>query len=446
MNPIMQDQPLIPFKVFGLQRTGTNLMVALMLRNFHVHSLEIGAEWKHGPIREPERIWNAQPARFILCVKNPYAWTVSCYRYLRKLYGVDPTVSLEFQRDPSVSFEEFLIRPSYGFPTPIHHWNQMYRLWLSTLPPQRTVVVRQEDQLIDQRKVLQTVQRQFGLSRRAAELQPFAERVDTDSRLLGPMDCDYYLDRQYMLEYSPCVLERVNALIDVPLMKQFGYETERWALEDRQINELKLVVRPCATDAADALQHTFDPYHLKQLHETGVEMRACLDIGAGIGAAAAWVKWLWPRCRVLTYEVCPDRLRVLRVNARKLGDVECIRVAVTDSRAAQIPLDDLCRDTNCNHSGSSAIVGAASLEKAAAGLANVDLLRVGSARALQGILRQLQDGGLASRIRWICGRLPSDGFQAQILAQIPRSYRVQTWPAATGEFFLAERLVELRAR
>ena len=40
----------IPFKVFGLQRTGTNLMVALLTRNFVVRSLEIGAEWKHGPL------------------------------------------------------------------------------------------------------------------------------------------------------------------------------------------------------------------------------------------------------------------------------------------------------------------------------------------------------------------------------------------------------------
>ena len=442
----MQEQPLIPFKVFGLQRTGTNLMVALMLHNFHVHSLEIGAEWKHGPIREPERMWNAQLARFILCVKNPCAWAVSCYRYLRNSYGFDPTVSLEFQRDPSVSFEEFLIRPSYGFPTPIHHWNQMYRLWLGTLPPQRTVVVRQEDQLIDQRKLLQTVQRQLGLSPRAAVLEGFAEKVDTDSRLLGRMDFDYYLDRQYMLEYSPCVLERINALIDTSLMKRFGYETERWTLDERQINELKLVVRPCTGDAADALQCTFDPYHLRQLRKSGVEIRACLDIGAGIGTAAAWVKSLWPQSRVLTYEVCPDRLRVLRINARRLGDVECICAAVSDSRAAQIPLGDLCRDKSCSHAGSSAIVAATSLEKAAAALVNVDLLRIGSARALPGILRQLEDGGLVSRIRWICGKLPSNGSSAQVLTKISKSYRVQTWTAGTGEFFLAERLAVPNAR
>ncbi len=65
---------VIPFKVFGPQRTGTNLMVALLTRNFFVHSLEIGAEPKHGPVEKVERQWNGTPARFVLCVKNPYAW------------------------------------------------------------------------------------------------------------------------------------------------------------------------------------------------------------------------------------------------------------------------------------------------------------------------------------------------------------------------------------
>src|SRR6185437_7112132 len=150
--------PAIPFKVFGLQRSGTNLMVALLTRNFHVHSLEHEAEWKHGPVRMPNRTWNGVPARFILCVKNPYAWVVSCYRYFQRSWQCDPTVAPQFQQNPSMPFDQFLRSPSYGFESPIHRWNQMHRLWLATLPTARTQVVRQEDQLTQSREVLYRIE------------------------------------------------------------------------------------------------------------------------------------------------------------------------------------------------------------------------------------------------------------------------------------------------
>ncbi len=78
--------PVIPFKVFGLRRTGTNLMVALLTRNFFVHSLEIGAEWNHGPVD-------------------------SCFRYFQGSLDADPTVTPQFVTNPSMSFDEFVVTP-----------------------------------------------------------------------------------------------------------------------------------------------------------------------------------------------------------------------------------------------------------------------------------------------------------------------------------------------
>lgn len=220
------SETLVPFKMFGLQRTGTNLMVALMLRNFDVHSLESGTEWKHGPVKMPQRTWNRQPARFVLCVKNPYAWAVSCYRYFRKAKGVDATVAPEFLAKPSMSFEEFVTGPTYGFPTPIHRWNVMYRLWLNTLPADRTVLVRHEDQLRDQVCVLKTVERRLGLVRRAAALQPIHERIDVNAKPVGPMDVRYYEERAYLRKYSPQLLEATKLLVDKSLSRQLGYDSE----------------------------------------------------------------------------------------------------------------------------------------------------------------------------------------------------------------------------
>src|SRR6185312_4357526 len=198
-------------------------MVALLTRNFHVHSLEHEAEWKHGPVRMPNRTWNGVPARFILCVKNPYAWVVSCYRYFQRSWQCDPTVAPQFQQNPSMPFDQFLRSPSYGFESPIHRWNQMHRLWLATLPTARTQVVRQEDQPTQSREVLYRIERHLELQRLGADLRVIQERIDVNARPSGPMNCDYYLNHDYIAAYSDNDLRLMDKILDRDVLGHLGY-------------------------------------------------------------------------------------------------------------------------------------------------------------------------------------------------------------------------------
>src|SRR4051812_23752277 len=105
--------PKVPVKIFGLQRTGTNLAAALLSRNFQVKLIEHGTEWKHGRVGDASRTWNGSPVGFVLCVRNPYSWLVSCYRYFTKALGRDPTLPPQFAQDPPSSLESFVKSPSY---------------------------------------------------------------------------------------------------------------------------------------------------------------------------------------------------------------------------------------------------------------------------------------------------------------------------------------------
>jgi hypothetical protein len=215
------------FKVVGLQRTGTNLMRALLERNFLVDYLEEASTgWKHGPLRNPNGVWDGIAARFVLCVKNPYAWAVSCYRYFCRDRGADVTICPHFIRKPAESFEDFAHRPHYSWPTPFHRWNQMNRLWLSTLPHERRVVVRQEDQLTDQLRVLSSVEQVLGLKRRHPNLDVITRVVDTDARILGPFDGEYYLKRTYLEQYGPGLLREASRMLDGALMTELNYDVE----------------------------------------------------------------------------------------------------------------------------------------------------------------------------------------------------------------------------
>ena len=161
----------VPYKIFGLQRTGTNLMAALLERNFRVLSLEPRTEWKHGPVGKVQRTWQGQAVRYVVCVRNPYAWLVACYRYFQKVKGLDRSIAPQFERNASMSFDEFVMTPSYGFDSPVARWNQMNLHWLSELPPKYTAVVRQEDQLTGQVAVLKRIERRFGFSRKSDGLK-----------------------------------------------------------------------------------------------------------------------------------------------------------------------------------------------------------------------------------------------------------------------------------
>ena len=216
-----------PFKIVGLQRTGTNLMRALLERNFLARYLdEASTGWKHGPLRSPNGVWDGVAARFILCVKNPYAWAVSCYRYFCRDRGADVTICPHFIRKPPETFEEFARSQHYSWPTPFHRWNQMNRLWLSTLPYDRRAAVRQEDQLTDQLGVLRSVERVLGLKRRHPNFDVITRVVDTDARILGPFESEYYLKRTYLEHYRPGLLREVSGMLDRKLMSELNYDIE----------------------------------------------------------------------------------------------------------------------------------------------------------------------------------------------------------------------------
>jgi hypothetical protein len=441
----METHKKIPFKMFGLQRTGTNLMVALMQRNFHVHSLEIGAEWKHGPPMSTDRQWNGERARFVLCVRNPYAWMLSCYRLFRRTHETDSSVAPQFRRDPSMSFEEFAVSPSYEFETPIHRWNQMNRLWLDNLPGDRRTVVRQEDQIQGQASVLERVERELRLTRLSVELRPIDAKIDINAAPAGAMDRDYCIDREYMSAYGPTLLDRVHVTLDWGLMARLGYPAERCTLAEREIRGLRLTVRQCTSDASEIRDMTLDPYRFSEIAGSGRPVKWVVDLGAGIGAACALARKVWPDCHVLAYESCPENLRVLRINARRLGNVTAGCVPIWDGGTPSIPnglplslragSDQTgTRDGGDSPNRAAAIPLADAIQKSG----TIDVLRIGCSRSLIPVLQQADSAGMLPKITSICGRLGASEEDCDDIARLlAQTHVVKKWNAPGGIFFQA---------
>jgi len=216
----------IPFKIFGLQRTGTNVMAALLTQNFYAKSIERWTDWKHGRVEELLVSWNGVPVRYVVCARNPYAWLVSCYRYFQKAIGRDPTLPPQFVQNPTISFEQFLTTSSYEFVNPVDRWNRLNRHWLEALPSSSLEIVKHEELLDDQVPVLVRLERGLRLSRRHAALCRIHRRVDV---VPGghPVERGYYLNGGYMSEYTPSMLDCVDRQVDKRLVDRFDYFTEQ---------------------------------------------------------------------------------------------------------------------------------------------------------------------------------------------------------------------------
>lgn len=210
------------FKVFGLQRSGTNAVHKLLCDNFKVVSLDHSYGWKHG---SAEAFINAeQGAVLVHCVRDPLAWLESCFRFFKRTVGIAGT-DKRFRR--AWCFHEFLRRPHYEFANPIDRWNRMNRHWMTAYAgPVLTV----RDELIygsdSQTQFIAWVKQQLGWQRHE-KLSLCDLRVTPAGTLLNErMDSGYFVKRQYLARYSPEDLLHCHCHIDWELAHLMGFTKE----------------------------------------------------------------------------------------------------------------------------------------------------------------------------------------------------------------------------
>jgi hypothetical protein len=115
--------PLI--KVWGLQRTGTNLVQLLLKENFNLKVLGDEYGWKHSLPISPVEFKELDVFHLVLS-RNPYTWPLACYNLFKRI-PEEWTHCPRFKQ--RWSFEEFLQNPHYQYSNPIYRWNAFYLYW-----------------------------------------------------------------------------------------------------------------------------------------------------------------------------------------------------------------------------------------------------------------------------------------------------------------------------
>lgn len=181
--------------------------------------------WKHmNP--DPERIGAEALAsvRFLMVVKNPYAWALSLYK---RPYH---TALREGE-----SFEEFLVRPlavmarreNIGLRplTAPEVWTCKMKGYLALdAAAAHAVIERYEAFLEDEEAALDRVAGALGVTR-CDRHQPIEAGVKQADRAVSQADyASYYLQEQWRAHLSPAAIEAINARLDPDLVARLGYQ------------------------------------------------------------------------------------------------------------------------------------------------------------------------------------------------------------------------------
>jgi hypothetical protein len=206
-------------KMFGLQRTCTNVVLKGLLANFYVVSCEEGREWKHGKIGPSGEDIQA----IVCCFREPLAWLVSMYRWS---FSDDRHGCPHFNK--TWSFAEFLVNRHYDWLTPLDRWNEVNRHYLEWLHAhsERGIAVRSEDMMSVEcaRQQYLRIGVHFSLRLRSDQVRVFTDRVDNTQILTTwPMNYDYYTQRQYLSEYTDELRSAVIRNVDQWVVNQLGY-------------------------------------------------------------------------------------------------------------------------------------------------------------------------------------------------------------------------------
>ena len=202
-------------KVYGILRSGTNYLSALLEANFRVHSLDSTEKgWKHGPIQvHPE-------VRSVLIVRDPYTWITSFYDWERIHNRTEAQLS-EFISSPVTHRR---LRECWNVSDPIDAWNTAYSSWLASADERDLVVIRYEDLLSDFGVELRRVEDRYHLRRRKPELEDITDRVDTWRTPNPRPEFIRGAGSSNRIPLAPEVLRLVTERLDREVMAELGYD------------------------------------------------------------------------------------------------------------------------------------------------------------------------------------------------------------------------------
>jgi len=204
-------------KVYGLLRTGTNYVSALLGENLDI--VILGPEkggWKHGPIEITDDVTN------VVVVKSPYTWIESFYNWEVIRKRTEAASLLEFATAP-VSHRQ--LADVWGARDPVDAWNKATASWIQAQSTHDVLVTRYEDVIADVAREITRFTERFPTRRRHRTPVDISSRVGPGWKTVGPVDRDRYTTG-VSTRLDPEVVALLDARLEPELMRTLHYSPE----------------------------------------------------------------------------------------------------------------------------------------------------------------------------------------------------------------------------
>lgn len=234
-----EDDSTIFIKPYGLRRTSTNFIKAVLEDNFNAKLIPHIGDSKHSEphiinpdfsqpydnfidrekLDNKEQIellkLNINSIKYLLCVKNPYSWLVSIHKY--------STLTIE-----NFDYRITDLKNKKQLANAIQKWNVYNQNVIKFCKenPNLTYLLRTENLICgDIEREIQNIAMKFYLTQLGENLAVTNNIVDPRYlRTNVKFNPDYYVNEEYLNMFSREDLDYINQLLDRDVMKTLCYE------------------------------------------------------------------------------------------------------------------------------------------------------------------------------------------------------------------------------
>lgn len=211
---------------YGCPRSGTNIVRIALMENFNV-DVDNQCANKHGRHRGPCSM------NFIICIKDPYSWLHSFFRFAQT-----HSANIYYQ-----TFEEFVMSNQHTMPwvfgniRPLQMWNQLNLHWTHEIQPCdgfKRVLVKNEDMVSRPVETVAALGELFCLTKLRDPIAIPTKRmmpypVQYSKRDLYTTDpsrtfkSEYYTSKTYLSNYTGKLMDFMRQNLDANLVTELGY-------------------------------------------------------------------------------------------------------------------------------------------------------------------------------------------------------------------------------
>lgn len=215
--------------LYGLQRSGTNFLEALLKKNYQVRFLNSNKD-RSSPLQKHCRLYKNKEI-----IPDPQYYNdiqVDTFEQFQALVEVTPDFYLIISKDP---YSWYLSYQSWAekcnWPNVTHHYIEEYNLFYKMFidfssQSEKFVFVRYVDLLEDTDAELNAIENRIGLKKKLISRLRLKKPTNvSQSGVFSNGKRDYYLNEEYMKKYRSEDLQILNELLDPQVISFLGYES-----------------------------------------------------------------------------------------------------------------------------------------------------------------------------------------------------------------------------